>query len=579
MLKIRSYVFPKLIFVFFSIIFILFALQVLYTIWGANLVSDEIQGVAASNVIYLKNSFEADIENISLQLEYLMHLDALTRLMVLQKDQAPADYYQSVSDIQDILRITSYSNSILSRMVLYYPMLHVFVSSDTDAGYGNVDLESLNKRIDQLDRNASLLMWSDDHPYVGWYSYSKMNNNTPIYYLEAFLDLDQIKEMLSAYSQYSQNNACLYLHSSQTLLLSENFSSDCDTAFLHDVQPYPSGEVFVLKDQTRNYIAVGCYSALLDCTFLQFIPYQILNAIPHQFYFFILMLALCTLVVAMIYIITTKRIVHRPISILIEAFSKVASGHFDTQVDGNMKSQEYNLLADHFNRMVIQLKSLITENYEMTISLQREELKQLQMQIEPHFLYNSYYQLSHLLQRSDAESRKTAIRMSNYMGRYFQYITQSTKNVISLAEEFNHAATYLSIQKIRFDDYLIFDVAPLPPYGAEVIVPRLILQPLLENAFKYGMRTKDDVFRISVRLRDDADTLVVSVEDNGIVRQDTIDNLNNTLASQVQTDHALANINKRLRLFFGEGYGLHAERSDLGGLSIEILIKKQKKED
>lgn len=576
MLKLHLNVLPKLIFVFFSIILILFTLQVLYTVWGANLVSDEIQGVAASNVVYLKNGFEVDYDNINLQLEYLMHLDALTRLIVLQKELAPADYYQSVSDIQDILRITKYSNRILSEIVLYYPLLNVYVSSNPETGYGIADPEKLQAQIDQLDHSESLLMWYDDRPYIGWYSYSKMTNHTPVYYLEAFLDVEQIREKLSLYSQYSQNNACLYLHSSKTLLLSEGFSLDCDTSFLYTTEPYPAGEVFVLKDQLSNYLAVGCYSELLNCTILQFIPYQTLNTIPHQFYFFILMLALFTFVVAVIYVVITKRIVQRPISILCDAFSEVASGQFDTQVVGNMKSQEYNLLADHFNRMVKKLKSLISENYEMTINLQREELKQLQMQIEPHFLYNSYYQLSHLLQRDDEESRKTAIRLSTYMGKYFQYITQSSNNTISLAEELNHAVTYLSIQKIRFDDYLTFDIAPLPEYTEKVIVPRLILQPLLENAFQHGMCTKDDVFRVSVRFRNNDGMYVLSVEDNGSVEQHTINSLNESLATRLQNDHALLNINKRLRLFFGDEYGLRAKRSDLGGLSIEILIRKQK---
>lgn len=201
-------------------------------------------------------------------------------------------------------------------------------------------------------------------------------------------------------------------------------------------------------------------------------------------------------------------------------------------------------------------------------------MKHLQAQINPHFLYNSFYLLSHLVKMEDQEA---AEKLSRYLGDYFRYITDQSRNVLPLQEEYDHAVIYLSIQLMRFGHRVCAEIEPVPKAFASLAVPRLILQPLLENVLEHGIEADDQV-RVKLSFHWEAPYLRIWVEDSGSALADqTISRLNAQCESEeTPAGHALSNIHRRLAIHYGDPVcGLSFSRSPLGGLRVCLTVKQR----
>lgn len=264
-------------------------------------------------------------------------------------------------------------------------------------------------------------------------------------------------------------------------------------------------------------------------------------------------------------------LIHIPLRKLVKAFRAVEEGRFDLAIKRGQKD-EFGYLYGRFESMVGKLKSLIDELYVQKIRLQQSEFKQLQSQVNPHFLYNSFFILDRLIDDEDFAHAKP---LSKYLGDYYQYVTRNALTEMPLIDEYNHARAYMEIQKIRFDDRIALTVEPLPPAYHRVMVPRLLLQPCMENAYEHGLSEKIKGGLLEVRCEEKDDRLVISIEDNG----DRLDEATlRRLEAKLDTDDAemestgLINVHRRLLLRFGSRGGIRISRGQLGGLRVEVAI-------
>ena len=157
------------------------------------------------------------------------------------------------------------------------------------------------------------------------------------------------------------------------------------------------------------------------------------------------------------------------------------------------------------------LDNLIHKVYEQKILTQRAELKQLQSQINPHFLYNRFFNIYRLAKDEDCEN---IVLFSKYLGNYYQYITRNAASEVPLSAEYEHAVNYCSIQKFRFDGRLEIRLSPLPEAFRSLKVPRMIIQPILENAFEHGLNQVPSP-SLCLNIFQEDDALILSVENNG----------------------------------------------------------------
>ncbi|MBO7747461.1 sensor histidine kinase [Paenibacillus sp. MWE-103] len=217
---------------------------------------------------------------------------------------------------------------------------------------------------------------------------------------------------------------------------------------------------------------------------------------------------------------------------------------------------EIKELNHSYNQMVGNINGLIQLVYEKELSQSRTELKALQAQIHPHFLFNTLDALYwSLLDKDEDELASYVVAMSDL----FRYtITGPNKDEwVALRDELDHIERYLLIMKMRFGDRLAWRI-DAPPELADAQLPKLLLQPLVENAILHGLESRIGPGRVDVSVAREGDDVVIAVEDDGAGMDETklrrvIDGLaRGTVPSSKNSGVGIANVQRRLKLYFGE---------------------------
>lgn len=280
---------------------------------------------------------------------------------------------------------------------------------------------------------------------------------------------------------------------------------------------------------------------------------------------FFLLLALAVTV----YTFYTYSHIQKPIDLLMDGFARLESGDMQFQLDYRRRN-EFSRLITRFNHMLGQLRSLIAQLYDQKILTQQSEMKHLQAQINPHFLYNSFYLLNNMILMQDCEA---AGELSRHLGAYFKYVTHTDQQYVRLSEELDQARVYLSIQKIRFQDGVRIDFPPPPEGMSNPAMPRLILQPLLENIFKHAFHHFSDTKEIRISYREDEALVYVTVENSGpLLSPEELDRIRQAARASQEDSTGLANVHRRLVI--SHGTGLHITAREEGGLSVCVSLKR-----
>lgn len=261
------------------------------------------------------------------------------------------------------------------------------------------------------------------------------------------------------------------------------------------------------------------------------------------------------------------RLIRTPLNRLQSAMESVELGDFEVRLD-EARRDEFAYVFQQFNIMVRSIQYLIEHTYEKEILLQKAELKQLQAQIAPHFLFNIYFTMHRMIRSEDYEN---ALACSQYIGKYYQYIARSPHERVSLEEDWEHARNYLALQELRFADRLEAAMEVAPPEYRGMRVPKLLLQPLLENTFEHAVAAEGPIV-LRLHFAVQGGMLVIAVEDNGkALSDDDLRSIETRLEAKVPVG-ALANIKRRLSLQEQGGGTLGIGRSVLGGLKVEIHL-------
>lgn len=278
-----------------------------------------------------------------------------------------------------------------------------------------------------------------------------------------------------------------------------------------------------------------------------------------------------TIIMVALYLYYINRIINKPMVKLVRAFKRVEAGNFELNIRHD-KDDEFGFLYKRFNEMLINLKVSIDEVYNQQIHRQNAELKQLQSQINPHFLYNCLFSIIRLIKMQKDEE---AVQFTNQLAKYFQFITRNTRDTVPLENEAAHARNYVMLQLARFSDRVCVEFGEVPDSFKPLSVPRLIIQPLVENAFVHGLENVAENGILKVTFMDESERLVVVVEDNGEDSEEGLVRLQALLLGNQEEQEitGILNVHKRLQYSYGPGSGLRASKSNLGGIKIEMIIK------
>ncbi|MDN4602170.1 histidine kinase [Paenibacillus sp. F6_3S_P_1C] len=280
-----------------------------------------------------------------------------------------------------------------------------------------------------------------------------------------------------------------------------------------------------------------------------------------------------TILMVALYLYYINKIINKPMVKLVRAFKRIEEGNLELNIQHN-KEDEFGYLYERFNDMLINLNISIDEIYNQRIHRQNAELKQLQSQINPHFLYNCLFSIIRLIKM---EKDKEAVHFTDQLAKYFQFITRNSRDTVPLENEVAHARNYAMLQLARFSDRVTVDFGELPVNIKALSVPRLIIQPIVENAFVHGLENVIEGGILRVSFLDEPEQIVVLVEDNGEDSEDAIKKLSALLSStqDEQEISGILNVHRRLQYKYGPESGIKVSPSDLGGVKIELTIARK----
>lgn len=289
-----------------------------------------------------------------------------------------------------------------------------------------------------------------------------------------------------------------------------------------------------------------------------------------------------SLVLVVIVSFKFSRTLTNPIFKLKRLMKQAESG--DLTVRFNFQhNDEIGELGQSFNHMIARIDQLIQMVYVEQENKRTAEMKSLQEQIKPHFLYNTLDTISWMARDYDAED---IVRLVDALTNMFRIGLSHGKDIITVKEEITHVSNYLYIQKIRYKDKLNY-VIHVDESLYAIEVPKLILQPLVENAIYHGVKAKRGGGTITITGVPEGENLVFTVQDDGAgMLQEKVEELNRRMSERSVLDEkksfGLFYIRERIQLCYGKGYGVHVESTLGEGTRVTItlpLYQKPKKFD
>jgi two-component system, sensor histidine kinase YesM len=267
-----------------------------------------------------------------------------------------------------------------------------------------------------------------------------------------------------------------------------------------------------------------------------------------------------------------SRAVRTPISQLESMAASIAEGDLQARVD-NPNVTELQGLTESLNIMAVKLQRLMDENRREQENLKRSELRTLQAQITPHFLYNT---LDAIVWLAEAGRTEEVIHVTEAMSDFFRISLSQGRDWIPLADEVKHLQGYLTIQKIRYRDILDYEIdIPQELYQKEIL--KLLIQPLVENAIYHGIKHRRGKGMLRVIGREKDGWMELSVTDNGAgMTPERLRQVRESLASEAsapmdQPFFGLLNVNKRIQLYYNQQEGLRIE-SDETGTTVKLRV-------
>lgn len=263
----------------------------------------------------------------------------------------------------------------------------------------------------------------------------------------------------------------------------------------------------------------------------------------------------------------------RPIKRLSMAMGRVQKGDFTVRVP-NKRKDEVGELTESFNYMLDEINTLIRQVYQEKIAQKNAEIQALQAQINPHFLYNTLDSVNWMLiDRGEMDISDIIISLGSLM----RYSIEDENSFVVLGKEVEYVLSYLKIQKNRLEDRLEYYV-DVEEKLRDQRVPRLILQPIVENAITHGIEPRKTKGCIHITIKDCEEDVLISVEDNGIgMTPEQLGHLREEMPDVEKEGHSgigIRNVDRRIRLHYGDQYGITIESIYGKGTIISLRIPK-----
>ncbi|WP_445489988.1 sensor histidine kinase [Niallia sp. 03133] len=307
------------------------------------------------------------------------------------------------------------------------------------------------------------------------------------------------------------------------------------------------------------------------------IPYNVLYQSARETVITNCLIGLVSLAIVLITTFFISIKITAPIKVLIANMKKVEKGIFQADFD-SLGNDEIGMLGKHFKKMITTINTLIEREYKLDIENKASQLRVLRSQINPHFLYNALQSIGTLaLKAKEAQVYALLMALSNIM----RYSMNMREDFVPFLLEVKHVKSYLVLQKQRFEEQVEFHIH-VTKEAETIQVPKMILQPIVENSFKHGFIHQDKKFLIKIEAWVEENDIVCSITDNGIgVEEQQLKRIEEIFSKKENNRGAagresigLKNIYDRLQIYYNNKARMEVKSKLNAGFSVLIYIPK-----
>lgn len=339
-------------------------------------------------------------------------------------------------------------------------------------------------------------------------------------------------------------------------------------------------DISLLLDENGNYSKNGryyMYQRISNWPFyvVSSVEQKVLYASCFRTVILLLVLVAGAVAISLLVMNHIIRMLYRPMDKVVHKMDAVASGSLQTRINERHMGADFKKMAKGFNTMMDKIMELMEQVKEEQHQMEQIRFNALQSQIKPHFLYNT---LECVHWQAEADGNKEISTLVKALARYYRICLSKGRDLVSLYEEIECVRSYIIIQNMRYGN-IIDSSFSISPSFYDIQIPKLTLQPLVENSIYHGIKVKEGkrgCLALSVQCTDGEVRLTLADTGTGMT-QEQVDEMNSGISEFDETfGYGVRNVHRRIQLQYGKRYGLHYARNVHGGVSVTIRLPEQR---
>lgn len=286
----------------------------------------------------------------------------------------------------------------------------------------------------------------------------------------------------------------------------------------------------------------------------------------------ILWVLITNVIIGIIFYKFSKKL-YKPMDLIIKKMEEVSTGDLNARISEEWQGEDFRQLSNGFNIMIEKINMLMDRVKKEQEEIKQIELNKLQSQIQPHFLYNT---LECIHWQALSDGNQIVSRMVKALANYYRLSLSKGRDLVTISEELSNIENYLIIQNTRYSNIIELEI-DVDRKIREILIPKITLQPLVENSIYHGIRVKDNSKgKIIISAFEKNSEIVISVIDNGVgMNEEKINNINSSISIlDEDIGYGIKNVNKRIEMMFGIEYGLVYKKNEYGGNTVDIVLPK-----
>lgn len=460
-------------------------------------------------------------------------------------------------------KLDKFSSSNMKQIDLNY-LINTILSDRTGAlavCINNKDKEYISEIVLNYNKWYDLKIEKDTPKYIRKITkpIKSIDSMYTIAYIDIYFDLNSLNNIVE--NSNFKGNLMIFDENNNVIFNSDKNTSASEINYIKDhldksnEQKFPM--VMIKRDVQNDYK----YGTMITQEKLG--VYKIKSRITYISLGFIVMILIVTYFAINQYSSKLRN--------MMKNIEKLKQGKLDTRFNIKQEVDELDMIAISIDEMSESLQYNINKNYIAEVKQKQAEINALQSQIKPHFLYNT---LEVIRMSALSSKNKEVAQMIYNLASMFRYSTYNNGSLVSIRDEIKHSKMYLSLCSTRYKGMLDYSIHVDDKY-LDYLVPKFTIQPILENAINHGLRKGfyDNYIKVTIKEIDEG--IEISIKDNGNgMSEEAISKIKDELEKNIQKPNSigLMNINNRLKLNFGEQYGIYINSRINEGTTVSIKI-------